>query len=962
MARPAAVYSRAAIQRLAPPAQRTQKEQRQAALGLIKDFQKFAEVACGCTATSNRVNLRHAVFHATQDIDLEPFVHLQLQGDMAPIESIARMECPVTLPDRTMLKVKVKESAPKRIVYAAKALRRHLSLTETQTCRGCSKRSRCRFFKAPADGEGENAETGVRHVGRVVFGMAQYARAHLQQPEAYPFYFSEVNLDSAKTLMKGISAHLVEEHDGPLYREIERAATATASEVLLREAQRKAEKRQADMEERVLSLPQWMRDALQPVPGPGMTRKQRALLGEASDTEDAPEVAPTRRRGVEDESGQWYEEGATPGEPMGSPLASDPHGPSHAVQPPDGELFSDGVQFLDAPGERGDMPITNIDGIQDMPVPQRFRRKPPSKSEQPVVQYNSLLGGHTAGIFRLGGEELGHRIDLDGVAGEELDAEGGLGESRFEEVPAVDAQGVKLRGGYSITDLMSPEAGPASQEALQLLSLSPGALEGVHHYNVGAAPKRIDPKIVEDLWNRAAEGKDELPFLTRIPFDSGPGRSGGTLPPTRLPSELVLEKPQPIVPPPRHAPHPSRSSAGSPVEAVGVEDGVVELDSAGEVPRRDTEEDFALDEALARRSLRERAGRVLATSGPAAASRTPSEQAIQPLKPVLGETGGVAGSDPEDRGFAAWSGRQPPSGGRPPRAVGVLNPSVDFGTIADAGRIERVGQFDAENMVTLGQRKPLPQDEAFVSTFRRPLTEPLAVGEDGTKADPLGAAAPGIDIEEIRAEVAGLPPGLDAGASSGPAGLEEEGGFIIGGSIKFPKLPTEAPSQEPATAAGVVGGGLRQQRRTEGSPQGPGGSSSTAARSATQRLPPRLGRLRQARLQDLSDLLKPGASRSPAAALPGALAMRGELGEVSHPDDGSGGEPLRRPRSADEQREDRNVALAQQQQLCRHMKNSMQKQYPKSRPYVRGPERDEGPRGGSPRRRSGSPVLDLAGR
>jgi len=951
------VYSRVALGRLARPLQRTEKEQRRRALALIKDFQTFAEVACGCTATSNRVHLRRAVFHATQDIDLAPFVDLQLRGDMAPIESIARMECPVTLPDRSMLKVKVKESAPRRIVFAAKALRRHLSLTETLTCRGCSKRSRCRFFKVPAEVEGMDETAGVRHVGRVIFGMAQYARAHLQQPEVYPFYFSEVNLDSAQILMKAMGAHLAEEHDGPLYGEIERAGWSSAREVLLREAQKKLERRKAEMEERVLSLPQWMRDTLQPVPGPGMTRKQRDLVGEVADGGEELEAAPARRRrGEEEEHGQWFEEGATPGEPVGSPLAADPHGPSRLVQPPDGELTLDGVQFLDAPGGEEDMPITDIDGIEDLPVPQRFWRNPPSKTEKAVVQYNSVLGAHTSGVFRLVGEELGHSIDLDGVAGREPEDNTGPSESRFEEVPAAGVQGVQLRGGYTITDLLSPESGPVSQEALRLVSVAPGALEGVHHYNVGTAPARIDPKVLEELWERTSKGKDELPFLTRIPFDSGLGRSGGTLPPSRLPSELLLDKPEKVVPPPRRRPRGGRSSDKSPVESIHTKEAaapsVVDLDSA-EGTRHDTEEDFELDEALARRALRERAGFALDTSAPAAAEQL-EEEAL-----VSGDNSGNA--DLEDFRFAAWSSRQPP------RAVGVLNPSVDFGTLADAGRIDRVGQFDAENVVSLGQRKPLPQDEAFVSTFRRPLTEPLAAGPDGTTADPLGAASPGIDIHEIRAECSGLPGGPEDGmgkAFSRPGCLEEESGYIIGGSIKFPKIPEPAPAPEAKAAPSArLGASPRHQRRESG----PIGDDAAAA-SATQRLPPRLGRLRQARMEDLSDLLKPGAPRTPGAALPGAAAARRELGEVSHPDEATGGAGLRRPRSTEELREERNAALVQQKELYRHLKNSTRKQFPMSTPYVRRPEREGGPTGGaSPRaatgrRRSASPVLDLAGR
>ncbi|CAJ1344780.1 unnamed protein product [Effrenium voratum] len=175
--------------------------ERSLAFRLLQEFSQFAERACGCKALSNRAQVRRAVFHTTQSIDWDAFVEKRLQKDLSSIESIARMECPVTLPDKTMLALKVPESAPKRIIFAGKVLRKHLALTETLTCRGCHKRSRCRWFKAPPDAE---LTAGVRHVGRLLLGMGQYARAHLQHPETYPWYFNEANLEGARTLMRAI--------------------------------------------------------------------------------------------------------------------------------------------------------------------------------------------------------------------------------------------------------------------------------------------------------------------------------------------------------------------------------------------------------------------------------------------------------------------------------------------------------------------------------------------------------------------------------------------------------------------------------------------------------------------------------------------------------------------------------------------------------------------------------------
>ena len=126
----------------------------------------------------------------------------------------------VTLPDKTMIDAQVPESAPKRIVFAGKVLRQHLSMTETQTCRSCIKRSRCRFFKMPPEaGPIRNdiritshrlrspeagMTVGVKHIGRVLLGMSQYARAHVQHPEQYPWYFTSGNLASASVLLNAL--------------------------------------------------------------------------------------------------------------------------------------------------------------------------------------------------------------------------------------------------------------------------------------------------------------------------------------------------------------------------------------------------------------------------------------------------------------------------------------------------------------------------------------------------------------------------------------------------------------------------------------------------------------------------------------------------------------------------------------------------------------------------------------
>jgi len=116
---------------------------RSAAFLYLQRFHRFAET-CGCRTPTNRTEVRKAVLFATMDLDLDTFL-TKHNVPMRALEDLARMECPVMKPDRSMKKVN--ESAVKRIVYASKRLRAHLSLTETLTCRGCMKRKRCKSFR-----------------------------------------------------------------------------------------------------------------------------------------------------------------------------------------------------------------------------------------------------------------------------------------------------------------------------------------------------------------------------------------------------------------------------------------------------------------------------------------------------------------------------------------------------------------------------------------------------------------------------------------------------------------------------------------------------------------------------------------------------------------------------------------------------------------------------------------------
>ncbi|CAE8724233.1 unnamed protein product [Polarella glacialis] len=570
--------------------------------------------------------------------------------------------------------------------------------------------------------------------------------------------------------------------------------------------------------------------------------------------------------------------------------------------------------------ELDDQPVTIVDGVQDLPVTRRFKHLSSKNQERPVHQLNSLFDGIATGVFKTVGEKTAHRIDLDTIT--ETEAPTSAWEEIMpEDLAEGDAQGAQrlglsLRGGYTITDMLGADA---MHEALNLVSISPRALEGVQNYHVGVSPKRIDPRVVEELWNRgdSVGNKNELPFLRRVPFDTRfPGRSGGSAPAERLPGDKVLKNPEPFRPPARLR----RQGIEEPSttwEDVGRET-IVELDG-GTLAESD-QDMFALDEQLASDALAlHRAG---SSSKPLVQKRD-SLASASAHGGIHAEAQSLDGKNEEDQRFDLWKGRSKT------RGVGVFDPAIDFREVSDPRRLEKVGELDAETSgVFFKSSKPLPKDEDFVSTFRRPLEKPM-----GRSDDPLGSAAPLVDIEalmaaspEIQAKGAD-----DVDLESLPGGLQRSERYVMTGDLMFPKLPSATPSHPSLS--------LPSRQR--------GGDAVLKAGTGTRQPSLRQRGARQAHSsEDLSDLMKPGASSSPARQ----RRNQQHIGEVAYPekqsqDDAGQWQSLQQPRlTSDEFREHRNAAMAAQQMLNRQLKRSTQKEFPDSSHGSRKGTPDKSPR------------------
>lgn len=827
------------VKGMMPVAGRTSSEEQRAAVALIKDFAAFVERDCRCDATSNRAIVRRAVFQVGEHLDVDRFVAEYLNGDASSVEAVSRMDCPVTMARRKVPQLKVPESAPLRIVYASKALRKHLEMPETSTCRGCLKRERCRFFKEPT----EEAAT-VKHLSRVLFGMAQYARAHLQMPAEYPLYFTPEELSAARTLMSGL-ARFLQEAGEQTYFEIELADDQTRRTVLTRMFNKRKVKKQLLLEEKALSLPQWMRESLQPVPGPGMMRRQRELLAAGAKLDgkqdNKPQALPAEAAASDvAREGDWIEEGAKLGEFAG-PVMLDPVPLAGRQTSPRAGL----------PGEDPHTEIVSVDAPDGLDAPQRFQHTAMRWQELQRAGPRARVPGQ--------GPSAKDRVNLDAVA---------LDDVLF---PLDVATSSEPHGGYTTSALSTGLAEDLPSIVREYVAVAPHALRGVHSYQTSRRKRTLPAEVVEQLWERSDPGEDELPFLTRVPFDEGLRRSGGSMPAPRLPKEMLLDGPEATRPPP-------------------------ERSRAARLEAADQQDAFAADEDLLARA---RPGG--AVVGGRAAARPLAAAGVDGIPPL-----------DEDTRFTKWSTRVAGVDlGK--KTVSILDSSVDFGSLRDPGRLEKVGVLDAEAEVPVGRRRPLPQDAEFISTFRRPLADGAA-----DDRDPLGLAAPDIDITELDEVV----------RSSVPDNSRKDSDYLDGGALKFPRLRFQKLPSAAATGSSAAASAGGAKKRDSG--------------NGTQRLPPRLGRLRQARLEDLSDLLRPGGSStapagSSAVGRVGRLPQPGGTGpEVTATEDGKLGSQ-------------ENAALAAQQMLNKRLTSMTRQRFPSRKEVVL----QAGDSSGTPRRSTG---------
>lgn len=368
----------------------------------LQKFHTFAVESCGCLAPGNRAHVKRSILYATQDLNFQTLVRELGHHEISALESLAAMECPVLIPDKTM--EKVNESMSMRIQYASKRLRRHFSLSETITCRGCTKRKRCGKFKEAAPQEPISCD--LADASKVLFGLSQYCRVFLQDcGHNYPA-LPRATLKAAIIVLDGISRVLAAEREtyartqgvsgsghardcdthvssftksvpsmetaekSPLrdkngdmnpfgrgtrlWKDIPQADAKTAREISNEIASRQGLFRMEQKEKALLKLPPWMQDTMKPVISKHMNARQRYILQQR----ERAKAATQEENCISQES------------------------------------IDDGLD-----GRQND-DIKSLYDLQSMPIVKRFERINKGTKLDTIVQFNSMYEKYVEGVTR----------------------------------------------------------------------------------------------------------------------------------------------------------------------------------------------------------------------------------------------------------------------------------------------------------------------------------------------------------------------------------------------------------------------------------------------------------------------------------------------------------------------------------------------------------------------------------
>ncbi|KAF4658085.1 hypothetical protein FOL47_008192 [Perkinsus chesapeaki] len=732
----------------AAPLEALAAHHRNVALGFLQQFSTFGVEVCGCRAPSNRAHMRRAVWQRTECVNLPEFVKAQTVRDpkfLDHLAALAAMECPVVIPSKGMIKVAAQESAPRKIIYASKRLRRWIDLTEVHSCRQCSKKDRCSLFKVlpPESEEGEKATVG--DVAKILFGLAQICRIHIQRPDAYPIYhLSGATFETASYILERMSLYLRETSE---MKDIPLADRKTAGELMRKMAKDKFQKKELEEDAKKYNMPQWMVAMLNPSSEEfpkKLSRKQKIIYNQM-------------KVGEEGEADEWVKEDRVEGLMKPTVVLDEDDEAVSPVGSGESARLSDGS-------------LVQLDSLDDIPIPRRFEHKLRGEDHDRIQFVNRQYLKYQRAAQTEADKRAEARVDLDELPKrplyERMAQSGGYVDVSPEDIERI-GEGEAIREQRDLAallcsyhddhDISDDRRSALLSEMQAIVRVDPVASQGVVFYkNPTALSKpgeflKLYPNFAKHLWaesdSRFKEDK-MLSFLKRIPLDSmtatGRGQvSGARQSPSKIPRANLLEQLE------------SNTSIEAPNrrEMLDRDDILTEaslaLESIGEDDEDDgvTSQDSVMRDAVLQMALEEKKEEMAkGGEGRKSKRRDAPERSSERVK-----------RNGEDFRFEQWSKL------RSKETLKLVEPDVDIGTY-------RTSPLVAPNSSMPDPGSTSAIDDVVHATEAKPDWSPL-----------FDSSSRQEKIEAAKSEM---------------SGIREEGDHIATKKLRFPKLASLNPHHE----------------------------------------------------------------------------------------------------------------------------------------------------------------------
>ncbi|GFE55129.1 hypothetical protein BaOVIS_025330 [Babesia ovis] len=184
-----------------PPCVDRIKELCQEFIGKLADL-GIATGSIPLTKRPNRVDLKKALMGATRGRSITSFVRFLDSSDKRHLLTMMHMECPVTCPSRNVM-LRPVESMPSNVMKSTKKLRNFFGIPESQICRGCVKRVRCR--------RSQQVERDVPDLGDIaamLIGVYSTCKLHLKESPLVVAQYSLRELPSVMSVTDALLSYI----------------------------------------------------------------------------------------------------------------------------------------------------------------------------------------------------------------------------------------------------------------------------------------------------------------------------------------------------------------------------------------------------------------------------------------------------------------------------------------------------------------------------------------------------------------------------------------------------------------------------------------------------------------------------------------------------------------------------------------------------------------------------------